>query len=501
MRHRFTPAPRPGLTRRNFLDLAGATTIGLAASGLPAFAQGRENKPNVIVIVLDTLRRDHLGLYGNTGIRSTAIDTLGAQSLVFTRATPEAMPTIPARRAIHSGFRTWPFNNFEKRAGNGSVVYGWQHIPDNQPTLAEQMTGAGYYSMMVTDVPHMFQPGMNFTRGFSSVDWIRGQEGDPYQPPWMASDTKLQDMMAKDAEGGDISAKYGGRDIEDELRAHLANTYKRRTEEDFLAPQVFRSAAAYVENAPLDQPWFLVVDSFDPHEPWDAPDNYVRIYDREDWNEPEPLQPTYGKSDYLTDRQLERMRTLYKAEVTMADRWLGWFLDRLNDSGRLDDAAVVLLSDHGMALGEHGWIGKPSEALWGEMTDVPFLLKMPGTSKPAKTDLPVMASTHDVAPTVLSIAGIEPKAELPGMDLTRFWDNPDAPARDFLTSGLNNHVWGSDGTWTLHGNANGEGLHLYNRDTDPGQMTNLADAEPERVRAMFDRIKAEAGGDLPYYPI
>ena len=64
--------------------------------------------PNVILVIIDSLRRDHVGAYGNPWIQTPTLDALAAESLLFTHAQPEAMPTLPARRAIYTGMRTWP---------------------------------------------------------------------------------------------------------------------------------------------------------------------------------------------------------------------------------------------------------------------------------------------------------------------------------------------------------------------------------------------------------
>lgn len=219
----------PSLSRRDLL--LGTATASLA-EGLPAqsFAQAeisrgasRPGKPNVIVIVIDTLRRDHIGIYGNDWIETPNLDALGRQSLRFSRAVPEAMPTIPARRSIHSGHRTFPFRNWERRSGNETSVWGWQHIPDDQPTLAEHMRGAGYATLLVSDAPHEFKPSMNFTRGFTSVQWIRGQEGDDYQPFWTIPGYNLERYMYRSAGGEELTSKSENLPLIRELRQYLAN--------------------------------------------------------------------------------------------------------------------------------------------------------------------------------------------------------------------------------------------------------------------------------------
>ncbi|MEF2073297.1 sulfatase [Consotaella aegiceratis] len=496
------------ISRRNFIMTAGAAGVG-AGLAAPALAAGprinisrsaaRPDRPNVVVIVIDTLRRDHLGIYGNRWMRTTALDQLGRQSLRFTRATPEAMPTIPARRSIHSGMRTFPFRNWTRRAGNRSTVWGWQHIPDDQPTLAEQMAENGYQTMLVSDVPHEFTPGMNFTRGFNTVQWMRGQEGDPYQPYWSVPDYHLDRYLYRDQNGEEITTKLGDTPLSLELRQYLANTNDRKSEEDHFTARVFRAAARVLENYPRDKPFFLTVDSFDPHEPWDAPRYYVDLYDDPDYADPEPVTPRYGSSDYLTPRQLQRMRALYAAEVTLMDHWLGFFMEQLDEQGFLDSTLVILTSDHGMALGEHDAVGKPAYALWGEMTDTPFFIRHPnGTGADTASDY--FASTFDIAPTVLSLAGIAPKTELQGADLSPHLDGKEGTPRPHFTSGLNDYVWASDKQYTLIARNDGSEAKLYDIVADPDQTKDLADERPQDVRRLFDLVVQDAGGEpLPSY--
>src|SRR5690606_4223716 len=107
--------------------------------------------------------------------------------------------------------------------------------------------------------------------GFTSVQWIRGREGDDYQPFWTIPGYNLERYMYRSAGGEELTSKSENLPLIRALRQYLANNAGRRSEEDYLAPRVFRSAAQVLENIPRDQPFFLVVDSFDPHEPWDVP--------------------------------------------------------------------------------------------------------------------------------------------------------------------------------------------------------------------------------------
>ena len=91
----------------------------------------------MVLVVVDSLRRDHLGAYANPWISTPNLDALAQESLLFGRAYPESLPTICARRAIHTGFRTFPFRDWRRYKGVGTPLWGWQPIPDGQAHLAE----------------------------------------------------------------------------------------------------------------------------------------------------------------------------------------------------------------------------------------------------------------------------------------------------------------------------------------------------------------------------
>jgi len=138
---------------------------------------------NVILIMLDSLRRDHVGCYGNDWIRTPNIDALAREGVRFANAYPEALPTIPVRRAMHTGLRTFPCRGYWLAKGDTVMIPGWQPIPEEQVTMAEVFRHHGYMTAIFASTPHIFKPSMNFHRGFTSWEWIRGQEADRYRAP------------------------------------------------------------------------------------------------------------------------------------------------------------------------------------------------------------------------------------------------------------------------------------------------------------------------------
>jgi len=158
-----------------------------------------------------------------------------------------------------------------------------------------------------------------------------------------------------------------------QMRQYWANLQFRQTEEDWFAPQVFTRASEVLETVSEGNPYFLTVDCYDPHEPWDMPEEYVKMYDEEPYDGKEPFSVIYGPSDYLTERELTRMKARYSGELTMMDRWLGRFMDKMEELGLFDNTLLILLADHGVAHGEHGFTGKPDNVLWPATSNLPWL--------------------------------------------------------------------------------------------------------------------------------
>jgi arylsulfatase A-like enzyme len=443
---------------------------------------------NVILVILDSLRKDHVGAYGNDWIKTPNLDALADESLRFTRSYPESIPTIPARRAIHTGLRTWPFRNWDPPPGETFMPAGWQHIPEDQTTLSEVLLNNDFHTVLLSDTEHLFKATMNFQRGFMVYDWIRGQERDRYRPTM----TVPEEEVAKRVVPGN------SRSMVDKVRQYVANTAGRESEEDWFAPRVFTMASEFLKTAERGQPFFLVVDCFDPHEPWDPPQNYISRYD-EGYDGPEPIVPEYSDAGWIGDRELERMRALYSAEVTMVDTWLGKFLDDLASASFAQDTLLLLLSDHGVALGEHNATGKPFWALWPELTDIVFYIRHP-EGKGAGQTSDYYASTHDVAPTILGFLGIEPQNPMEGTDLSVILDGGEPEERPHFTLGYDKYVWTRDESYAMFAKNDGTQARLYDLRADPAMNRDLAGEQPDVVRRMFEGyVLEDAGGPLPKY--
>ena len=151
------------------------------------------------------------------------------------------------------------------------------------------------------------------------------------------------------------------------LEQHLRNTAHWTNEEDHFAPHTFRSGIGWLEEhyeGNREQPFMLWLDTFDPHEPWDAPQYYVDRYDPGYVGEV-LAHANYGRADYMTEAERQHVKALYAGEISMVDRWFGRLIEQLDLLGYSDDTAVIHISDHGHYFGDHGLQGKPfADLFW-----------------------------------------------------------------------------------------------------------------------------------------
>lgn len=123
---------------------------------------------NIVVVISDTFRRDHLGCYGNTKIRTPNLDRFAQMSVVFDRAYCGSFPTIPSRTDLFTG--KWAFPHRD-----------WSPLPRDEIVLSQLLSQAGYTTMMIVDTLHLIRDGYYFDRGFHGFIWVRGQENERYR--------------------------------------------------------------------------------------------------------------------------------------------------------------------------------------------------------------------------------------------------------------------------------------------------------------------------------
>ncbi|MBN1529863.1 MAG: sulfatase-like hydrolase/transferase, partial [Thermoleophilaceae bacterium] len=170
------------LSRRRFLQAGAAGAAGaalLSNAGCDVPTADADEPTNVLLLIVDSLRPDHVGAYGSPKIHTPNIDSLAAGGLRFNRAFPEAMVTLPARRSIFTSRRIFPFRNFVPNPELG-VSPGWEEIKDPaNTTFTSVFQRAGYWTAHVSDNPFLAftKPYEPFRKTFDRWDTIVGQSG------------------------------------------------------------------------------------------------------------------------------------------------------------------------------------------------------------------------------------------------------------------------------------------------------------------------------------
>jgi arylsulfatase A-like enzyme len=491
-----------GLTRRELLRAGAAGGAGVAvlgAAGCDLFGDGdgssagaaARDRPNILVVIIDSVRTDHVGAYGGRHAFTANLNALARDSLLFTRAVPEAMPTIPARRAIMTGRRSYPFRGWHAVPGLPPQP-GWSPIPRSQATWTQLLRRRGYATGYVTDNPHILAaPYDPFRATFDSAGVIKGQV--PYRGTPPGRLTKREYLRYVPPEIRDTDS---GR-----LKNFLEANAGMRGEDNHLTARVFKTGIAFLEAVRERQPFALVVDSFNPHEPWDPPPKYTSFYTDIGRKDVKPIQPFNspgGKVSDMSRRTHRRAKGLYAGELSFADTWLGNLLDRLDTLGLAESTWVIALSDHGVLLGEHGWMGKPRSLAHREVYRVPYMIRHPGGRKAGRRS-DYYASTHDVATTALSAAGVKPGRKMEGADLTRLFRGKRPPERGYFTSAFNDYIIVGDGRWLLISDNQLQQPRLYDKRRDPRELHDVASRHPGVVRRLYGKARRDAGGAFPRF--
>jgi len=339
---------------------------------------------------MDTLRRDHLSCFGTEKaseflakpIKTPNLEKFASRGTIFNQAYLGSFPCMPARRDIWTGRYEFPWR-------------GWGPLEDDDLDVINLLRSHGYINMLVSDHYHILERDAgNFHFGFNGWDMVRGQEHDPYVTEPLENGTKEKLNHTRSG------AWY----------LHQKNIRgKERYEEELFAPQVFRKAASWLETNATPQlrkerPFCLMVECFDPHEPWDPPKHRIQQF-YPGLKEDLPHSPVYSSSDRFSEEELVQMRAMYAAELTVVDHWFGYFMDKVDQMNLWEDTLIIATTDHGFFLGEHGLVGKPDLVpLYSEMSHIPLMVYHPDGKHGNRSSQTVQLV--DLFPTITDSLGI-----------------------------------------------------------------------------------------------
>lgn len=335
-----------------------------------------------IVVLMDTLKRNYLEIYNrNTWVKTPNLTKFSKESVTFENHWVGSAPCMPARRDILTGRL-----NFLERS--------WGPIEPFDITLPKVLAERNIFSHIVTDHPHYFRlGGEDYVQQFNTWDFYRGQEGDP----WIS---RLDDPS------------YMPKDYYGKLRKQYQwNRTQWKTEEEYPTPRTFASAANWLQDNKDHDDFFLLVETFDPHEPFDVPDKYMDMYNCT-YKGPYFETPTYSEVDVPEDA-LEYINKRYAALLTMTDNHFGKFVQKLKDLNIYEDTLIIVTTDHGYFLGERNYFGKNYMHMYNELAHIPLLVRFPGGHR-AGERVNDITQNIDIMPTVLDYNELNVPTEVQG---------------------------------------------------------------------------------------
>ncbi len=444
-----------------FLNIRGRSVL---AAAYPLSVRKVVLRMNVIVICLDTVRTDKVGAYGPTVVQTPNLDRFAAQGCLLTRAYAECPNTIPARTAMVAGIHT-----FTNRP--------WEALHCDDLHIAELFGDAGYLTAAFSDSP--FNSGSHMHRGFQH---FRHYPMGKCLPP----------MDGR--EPVDASEAFFPPGFPEKEYLFYPNTKTNRiiSQEQYgkyLPQMMVEEVAAWLADHRNDT-FFLWVDSFAPHETWDAPEPFASMYEPHRGFEgryiPMPMGPDMS---WVRPGDLEHVHALYNACITETDYWFGKLLDEIDELGLTENSLVAIISDHGMPLGEHGTIRKFGYPLYDELSHIVWMMRWPERIAAGST-YDALAGNVDLPETLLDAAGLGIPEQMEGRSLLPGLTGAGSEPPEHLCLGAYNY---RAGVVTAAGhkfidNRGEKPNELYFLPDDACERDNLLQAQPDLAAELHRKL-------------
>lgn len=271
---------------------------------------------------------------------------------------------------------------------------------------------------------------------------------------------------------GYVSDKFGF----DQGWDHYTNYI--RENKSTLAEKVFGEAAGWIEKHKAER-FFVYIQTIDPHVPYDPPDEFLKLYDNQEYTGGVKPRSTADQLEQakrnppaitFTARDRQRIEALHDGEISYHDKWLGVFIEKMRTLGLYDDMVFVIVADHGEEFNDHGSWGH-GHSVYQELLHVPLMMRFPGLI-PAGRSIPESVGTLDVSPTVLAAAGIAVPPVMEGVNRIDHMNGnvPALPAVAF-SDFLDDRRVVRAGRWKLI--MRGVNTTLFDLESDPGELTEL----------------------------
>lgn len=418
--------------------------------------ESADGRPNLIFIMLDTVRTDVLGCYGAAEVRTPSIDALADESLVFMNCITNEPLTRPSVCTMFTGL--YPRSH--------GVDSNSKRLPDDLETLAETLSRAGYVTGAFTAASVL------------SADFGTSQGFDVYSEPM-----------------GEWWEPTGGLML---ARLYRAFATWRSQRVEIRADRVTVAASEWIRSN-SDRRFFAFVHYFDPHHPYEPLPDYDLAARAGLADVPAPYDDEgemYAPGFVMPEDFLRKMWLRYLGEVEYVDRFVGELLDGLDALGLEDETVVLLVVDHGEGFDHDHYFGHGNR-LYDTLIHVPLIVRWPGGPPPSSVERQV--ELIDLYPSILAMLSVDTEAQVQGTDLTGFlsssfsetpvraafcqtnFENPRPSYR--MSLGLRLPPWKYIESPEL-------GLvELFNLNEDPSELVNLSSELPGVRESMSQLLR------------
>lgn len=417
----FAPHLRLNRSKFHLLAFAWMAFLSVSCGGGTNPSQGETSaewdgqRRNVVLISIDSLRRDHVGTYGHKPRYagdipvSPTLDALGEEGVVFEDAWTTSSWTLPSHMALMTGLS-------DRLHGVETDKF---QLDPLRSTMAEQFQASGWNTAGYFSGPFL-APKYGFGRGF-----------DDYQSGMLTS----EDFVARIALENSKREQTGMEPMDTDTIKFFRD---RISHWDITSPKINELGSAFLDQQQADseKPFFLFLHYFDAH--YDhTPDEesglaiqfdpgYSGTFNGSNWYfDDRVMQKEKPYERLIGARDLEHVKALYDAEIHWVDQHVGAIVAQLKEQGLYDNTIILVVSDHGDEFFDHGSIGHRSTLLQ-EQCRIPMILRVPGVT-PAGRRIAALTRIYDAAPTLLDYAGANSLVEAEGASMRELVDGKGAP--------------------------------------------------------------------------
>ena len=421
-----------------------------------------------IVVMYDSLNRHFLPVYWNGWVKAPNFERLAERAATFDTAYAGSLPTIPCRRELHTGRY-----NFLHRQ--------WGPVEPFDDSMPEILKEAGVHTRLVSDGYHYWEDGgSTYHLRYASWRFNRGQEGEPWH-------CDLNDIDLPPTAGQD--------------RRHRQEQINRRhmtREEDQPQSKTFAQGLDFLKTNHACDNWLLQIETFDPHEPFFTQQHYKDLYPH-DYDGPLYDWPFY-RPVTEPDEVVQHVRYEYAALVSMCDANLGKVLDAMDAYDLWRDTMLIVNTDHGHMLGEHGFWGKMYMPMYDEIVRMPLFVWDPRCGVKGERRK-TLVRTIDIPATLLDYFGQPLPPDMQGKPLADAVASDAAVCDGALFGTHGGQVCVTDGTYVYMRNAaTPDNQPLFNYTLLPTAMRGFVGADTLSKAALADPFPFTKGCPLLRIP-